>query len=419
LSRLPKVVIMLSLSKISVEIARWRNFLLLTLTLLCGQIASGFLLISLISSVFQKTGSNFSVSGIILSLAIPSLILMAAAGLAADLVDRKKLIIFANSTIAVVVILILLTLDKVFLSIFLSFLYFTGNTFFFPAISAASAQIVKKSQLSAANSVFIFTLAGGQLTGLFFGSVSLFLFGHVATLIICLVFLLCAIIIPMSLPKLLPRKPDGMTLADKMADIAKAFMYIFSAKVTWFFFLAFAAIQGIVAFGGTIGAGYFDEVVELSIEKSPMFIFPAIAIGVLFGALFIQIPKVRKSFFIALGLGVLGFWASLLGILINTALIKGIYLLIPSFIFLIFAGFGAILVMIASRTALQQRVAHNYLGTVFGANIVLAAFFASIASPLAAAIELFAGYVNILIFGGLSFLLASAAIGYVGKRWNF
>ena len=410
---------MLSLSKVIIEAARWRNFSLLTLTLLFGQIASGFLMISLISSVFLKTGSNFSVSGIILSLTIPSLILMAAAGLAADLADRKKLIIWANSVIAAVVVLILLTLDKVFFSIFLSFLYFAGNTFFFPAISAASAQIVKKSQLAVANSVFIFTLAGGQLAGLFFGSVSLFLFGHVATLIICEIFLLLAIIIPVYLPKLLPRKPDGMTLADKIRDIAKAFMYIFSAKITWFFFLVFAAIQGVVAFGGTIGAGYFDEVVNLSIEKSPMFIFPAIAVGVLFGALFVNNRKARKSFLIALGLGLLGFTASILGIVINSGLIKGIYLLIPSFIFLIFAGFGAILLMIASRTALQQRVAHNYLGTVFGANIVLAAFFASIASPFAAAIELVVGYVNILIFGGLSFLVVSAAIGYVGKRWNF
>lgn len=410
---------MFSLPKVVTEVARWRNFFLLVATLLFGQIASGFLLISLISSVFQKTGSNFSVSGIILSLSIPSLILMAAAGLAADLVDRKKLIIFANSTIAAVVVLILLTLDKVFFSIFLSFLYFAGNTFFFPAISAASAQIVRKSQLSLANSVFIFTLAGGQLAGLFFGSVALFLFGHVVTLIACEIFLIAAIVIPMSLPKLLPRKPDGMTIGDKIADIVRAFLYIFSAKITWFFFLSFAAIQGIVAFGGTIGPGYFDEVVGLTIKKSPIFIFPAVAIGVLFGALFVQTSKVKKSFFIALGVGVLGFWASLLGIVIKAGLIRGIYLLIPSFIFLIFAGFGAILIMIASRTALQQRVAHNYLGTVFGANIVLAAFFASVASPLAATIELLAGYTNILIFGGLVFLFVSAAIGYVGKRWNF
>jgi len=300
--------------------------------------------------------------------------------------------------------LILLTLNKVFATIFLSFLYFAGNNFFFPAISAASAQIVRKSQLAVANSVFIFTLAGGQLVGLFFGSVSLFLFGYATTLIICEFFLIAAIIIPMSLPKLLPRR---------------AFMYIFSAKITWFFFLTFAVIQGVVAFGGTLGPGYFDEVVNLSIEKSPMFIFPPIAVGVLFGALFVHNQKVRKSFFIALGLGSLGFTALLLGIIINTGLVKGIYLLLPSVIFLAFAGFGAILVMIASRTALQQRVAHNYLGTVFGANIVLAAFFASIASPLSATIEFLIGYVNILIFMGLSFLIASSAAGFVGKRWNF
>ena len=410
---------MLSLSKVIAEAARWRNFFLLTLTLLFGQIASGFLLISLISSVFLRTGSNFSVAGIILSLSVPSFVLMAVAGLAADLIDRKKLIIFANTAIAVVVVLILLTLNKVFATIFLSFLYFAGNNFFFPAISAASAQIVRKSQLAVANSVFIFTLAGGQLAGLFFGSVSLFLFGYATTLIICEFFLIAAIIIPMLLPKLLPRKPDGMTVGDKIADIARAFMYIFSAKITWFFFLTFAVIQGVVAFGGTLGPGYFDEVVNLSIEKSPMFIFPPIALGVLFGALFVHNQKVRKSFFIALGLGSLGFTALLLGIIINTGLVKGIYLLLPSVIFLAFAGFGAILVMIASRTALQQRVAHNYLGTVFGANIVLAAFFASIASPLSATIEFLIGYVNILIFMGLSFLIASSAVGFVGKRWNF
>ena len=285
---------MFSLSKVITEAARWRNFFILTMTLLLGQIASGFLLISLISSVFLRTGSNFSVSGIVLSLAVPNLILMAVAGLVADLVDRRKLIIAANSIIAVVVVLILLTLDKVFATIFLSFLYFAGNTFFFPAISAASAQIVNKSQLAVANSVFVFTLAGGQLAGLFFGSVSLFLFGHTATLIICEIFLIAAIIIPFSLPRLLPRKPDGMTIGDKIADIAKAFTYIFSAKITWFFFFAFAAIQGVVAFGGTLGPGYFDEVVSLSIEKSPMFIFPPIAAGVLFGSLFVHNPKIKN-----------------------------------------------------------------------------------------------------------------------------
>jgi MFS family permease len=344
---------------------------------------------------------------------------MAAAGLAADLIDRKKLIIWANCAIAFVVILILLTLDKVFASIFLSFLYFAGNTFFFPAISAASAQIVQKSQLPLANSVFIFTLAGGQLSGLFLGSISLFLFGHKVTLVICEFLLITAIVIPLFLPKLLPRKLDGMTIMDKIMDISRAFIYIFKAKVIWFFFLTFAAMQGVVAFGATLGPGYFDEVVKLSIDKSPIFIFPPIAVGVILGAFFVYKPKIRQSFFVAVGLGTLGFTSAILGIIIKSSLIAGIYLLIPSSIFLIFAGFGTIIAMIASRTALQQKVAHNYLGTVFGANIVLAAFGASVMSPAAATFELLIGYVNVLVFGGLVFLVVSAGIGIIGKRWNF
>src|SRR4030042_7154878 len=161
-----------------------RDFLILSSTLFLGQIASGFLLLSLISSVFTKPGSNFAVSGVVLSLAMPSFLLVAVAGLVADLVDRKKIIIISNFAIALVVFAILLSLEKVFASISLSFLYFAGNTFFLPAISAASAQLVGKRQLSMANSIFILALVGGQLFGLFCASIINFFFGNVITLII-------------------------------------------------------------------------------------------------------------------------------------------------------------------------------------------------------------------------------------------
>ena len=154
-------------SKSYIEVLKRRDFFILALTLLFGQAASGFLLISLISSVFTTTGSNFAVSGIILSLSAPSFLLMAVAGLVADILDRKKLIIAANAFITVVVFLLLFSLSKVFASISLSFLYFAGNTFFLPAVSAASGQLVKKSQLTVANSIFILTLAGGQIAGFF------------------------------------------------------------------------------------------------------------------------------------------------------------------------------------------------------------------------------------------------------------
>jgi len=395
-----------------------RDFLVLSTTLFLGQIASGFLLLSLISSVFTKTGSNFAVSGVVLSLALPSFLLVAVAGLVADLFDRKKIIIAANATIAGVVLLILFSLEKVFASISLSFLYFAGNTFFLPAISAASAQLVKKSQLAFANSIFILALAGGQLFGLFVASIINFFFGNVATLMVSEALLIICIFIPFLLPKLMPRK-DSASIFKIIYDIGRGFIYIFRAKTIWFFFLTFAFMPGIVAFGGTLGPGFFNDIVGVSIGKSPLIIMPPVALGVLLGAFFVNRPKVRDSFFIAQGLGVLGFSTALLGLLISFDSVRYFLVFLAVVLFLICAGFGAIISIIASRTVLQRRVAHNYQGTVFGASIVLSSLVASLMSPIAATMEILIGYANVLIFAGLSFLVVSAVIGQVGKRWKF
>ena len=176
-----------------------RDFFILLLTLFLGQVASAFLLLSLVASVFTQTASNFGVTGIVLSLSTPAFFLMAFAGLTADIIDRKKIIIIANIVISVIVLLVLLMLKNVYVSISLSFLYFAGNSFFLPAISAASAQLVKKSQLLIANSLFIFTLSSGQIIGLFIASIIQFIYGNLITLVICEVLLIIAIFLPMSL----------------------------------------------------------------------------------------------------------------------------------------------------------------------------------------------------------------------------
>jgi hypothetical protein len=230
--------------------------------------------------------------------------------------------------------------------------------------------------------------------------------------------LVICIFIPFFLPKLMPRK-DGNSIFKIIYDIWRGFIYIFRAKVIWFFFLTFAFMPGIAAFGATLGPGFFNDIVGVSIGKSPLIIMPPVALGVLIGAYFVNRPKVRDSFFIAQGLGVLGFSTALLGLLINFNHIQYFLVFSAVVLFLICAGFGVIISLIASRTVLQRRVAHNYQGTVFGANIVLSSLVASLMSPIAATIEILIGYANVLILAGLSFLVVSAIVGQVGRRWKF
>lgn len=409
---------MIFLPRSYLEVLRERNFFILAQTLLFGQMATGFLLISLISSVFAQTGSNFGVSGIVLSLFVPSFLLMILAGLFADLVDRKKLIIGANLAIAFVVLLILLTLNTVFASISFSFLYFAGNTFFFPAVSAASAQIVKKSQLTVANSVFISIQVGGQVVGLFVGALTLFIFGELTTLVVCESLLIIAVILPLFLPSLVPKKMLELTILMRVREILGAFVYIFKAKITRFFFLTLAFSQAIIAFGVTLGPGFFDEVVHLTIRRSPLFILPLVAVGTILGTFWVHKSEGRERSLVESGFVIMGLATAILGLAVKLSS-GDLLILLPVGLFIIFVVFGDIVAMTASRVVLQKSVSHSLLGTIFGANIMFSSLIASILSPLAATLELLFGYVNIFIFGGLIFLLMSLFIAWFGKRWKF
>ncbi|MBI4037914.1 MFS transporter [Candidatus Curtissbacteria bacterium] len=395
-----------------------RHFLILILTILVGQMASAFLLLSLVTSVFLKTGSDFGVSGVILSLSMPALFLMALAGLISDIFDRKKIILVTNIFISVVVLGILLSIDKVFASISLSFLYFAGNSFFFPAVSAATAQLVSKNKLIYANSIFFLAMAGGQVLGFFLAAVVQFFAGNLVLLYISESLLLVCIALPLLLPGLPPRKNDKGTLIITLREIWKFFIYIFSAKTIWFYFLVLASAQGIIAFGATIAPGFFDKEIGLSIVKSPLFLFPAVAVGVTAAALFAHRASRRESLMVVLGWGIIGLGTTIVGVAVrmpfNFQILRAI-----SFVYFIISAFGIIFIMIAARTILQKRVSHHFQGTVFGANFVVSSFLASLASPAAAGAVAFFDYSNVLIVGGIVFMIAALFVGLLLKRWKF
>ena len=233
---------MTSLLKDYIALLKNRDFFILTLIIFIRQIASAFLILSLIVSVFKQTGSSFGVSGVILSFAVPSFLLMTLSGLIADLFDRRIIILVANTAIALVVLLILVSNQTIYASIPLAFLYFAGSTFFIPASSAATAQLVRRDQLLIANSIFIFALAGGIILGLFSAAIVSFFVGPRAVLFVCEILLIMAAATSFFLPVLVPRKRSDSSLFATIRDIWRGFVYIFVRRSIWFFFAMFAAI---------------------------------------------------------------------------------------------------------------------------------------------------------------------------------
>lgn len=394
------------------------DFLLLLLVIFAGQFAAALFILSLISSVFSQTQSNFGVSGVILSFAIPSLLMVAFAGLAADILDRRKIMSLTYIGLLGVVAIIIVSRQVVYASIPLSFVYFALNTFSIPASSAAIAQLVKRQDLLIANSLFVFTLAAGIILGLFTSAVIHFFFGPGLALIICEVFLFFALVLTFFLPKLSPISTKSLRINLVLKEIWSTFFYVIQRKKIWFYFMVFALVQAIIAFGITLAPGFFYEVVGINIDKSPIFVFPLIGLGVLAGILFIHKPTIKEGELVTIGFSSLGLSGVILGLIYKSAIFASlIILLVPVGIFLIVVGFGAAIGLIAARTALQKNVPHNFQGTIFAANMILSSLFSAISSPGAATLEIIFGYINLLIFAGSFLILAGFTFFFLGSRW--
>ena len=402
-----------------IQILKRRDFFILALIIFVGQAASAFLILSLIVSVFLKTGSNLGVSGVIVSFTIPAFFLMAFAGFFADALDRRKIIILANIFIALVVLVIIVSQSAIYASIPLSFFYFVGNTFFIPASSAATAQLVSKDELLVANSIFIFTLAGGVLLGLFVASLIYFFFGAKITLIICECLLVTGALLSFFLPKLQPVAKSHDLLAQLIISIWRGLVYIFGSKTLWFFFVTFAAAQGVIFFGITLAPGFFTEIIGIPLKQAIIFIFPMIGIGVLLGMYFIQKTRMRELYLISIGNSIVGLTLVIFGLLIKTQLFPSWVITFLSVPFLIFLGSGVIVIMVASRTVIQTKVPNEHQGIVFGANIILASLIATIMSILAVIFEVVFGYLGTFVLGGAALIMVGGSIGYFGKRWKY
>ncbi len=396
-----------------------RNFLILNVLTFLGQMATGFLLLALLISAFLKTRSSLGVSGVLVSFSISGFLIIAFAGLLADLYDRRKIILYTNIFITLVVLLIVVVNKAIFASIPLSLLYFGGNTFFLPAASAASSQLVPKKHLSVANSLFIVNLGAGVIAGVFLAAVFSLFVESLTTLILAAVLLLFAALLSYFLPSMPPTTQKGVHRFLKLKDILLTFKYIAEDKLILFSFVMFALSQTLIIVALTITPGFFDQVVGLSVDKSPIFILPFIGIGAVVGLLLISKPRFNEFKYMSYGILLIGASILALGFTVLSQLISGLWLLIPMTFFLVFVALGDTLFLISARSIVQKRVSHAYHGTIFAANIMLSSFLSGLFSPLVALAQTVFGYVNILIFGGFGFLAFGGMVYWLGKKWKY
>ena len=148
---------------------KYADFSKLWFAQILSGISQNLLNFSLIIVVYELTlGSQFanlSVSLLVLTFGLPALLFAPIAGAYVDHWDRKKVLVVANLLRAALVLTYVLVDHNLWLILVISFIVSSILQFFVPAETASIPNVVPKSLLLVANSLFIFTLYAAFIIG--------------------------------------------------------------------------------------------------------------------------------------------------------------------------------------------------------------------------------------------------------------
>ena len=180
-----------------------RRFLALWLSQVATQVGGNMVLYGLTVQIFSLTRSNTSVSLLILSFLVPAVIFSAIAGVFVDRFDRRFILISTNVARAVAFFAMVFVGQELALLYLLNIFVSTVTTFFAPAEASMIPVVVGRRLLTAANSLFIFTLQASFALGFaLLGPLVVNLAGIDALLLLVAVLYLGAGALCMTLPKL-------------------------------------------------------------------------------------------------------------------------------------------------------------------------------------------------------------------------
>ncbi|MGC4121110.1 MAG: MFS transporter [Myxococcales bacterium] len=171
-----------------------------------------FTTISLLSMMLELTGKGEAVAAVLIARFLPALLFGPIAGVVADRVDRRTVLVACDVLRAIVVLGFLLVRAKgdVPLAYLLCFLQSSIAAFFDPAEQAAVSSVVERDDIVAANALQGVTwsamLALGALAG---GAVSQWLGRDAAFMLNAVTYLVSALCMASAAIPALPRRPAG------------------------------------------------------------------------------------------------------------------------------------------------------------------------------------------------------------------
>ncbi len=394
------------------------HFLILWSNQIIQQFTFGILNFALVLLVYGLTQSNLAVALVFFALASPVFLFGMFAGVVADLVDRRGLMMLTNLGMSLAILLLLLAKERLFSTLAVAFLISTINQFFLPTESASIPMIVKKNELINANSLFTITLFAAQIGGLVVGGPLILKLGFTQIFIVLSIFLFLAFLLVQFLPPLVPnttsnpsfQKLSGLfinLLEVALTRIVAGLRFIANKRRVAVALLSLGLMEAVLAMLAVLSVGFVKEVLATEPNLLAVILVPPAGLGFAGGALLVAriAQLIRKEQLVLGGIGGMGTALILLSFLpklvLTTVGFRWAVATIASLGFLV--GLFAVMVTVPARTLIQEETPLGTLGRVFSVLAILTAIGASgpilLASSLADAfgVEVVMGGVGVVV----------------------
>jgi len=356
---------------INKKLLRNKGFLKIWISQLFSQLTVNMLNFVLISRIYEQTGSTIAVALLWVFFSLPAVFVGPFSGLIIDIFSKRKILVYANLFQGITVFVFFLMSHHLYPLYIAVFVYSLLNQFYLPAEAASIPWLVKKKDLPAANSLFLFTSQASFLLGFGSGGIFLNFVSSDMAIIIGGVFLLLASLSVFLLP-------SDKNTTEKAVEINKAEVWLKWLKEGWNFlskkgklvFYSFgllALFQTAVASLAAIFPALSAEILNRPFSKTGAGLVFPLAIGLIGGSsLFSRFANNKRKkqwiFLGTIGGGLSLIAMSLLPIIIPISQNRFLFIMILLFVI----GVAAALVYVPSQTFIQETTPPDKRGRIFG-----------------------------------------------------
>lgn len=372
--------------------------------------------------ILGLTGSAATFSGILAISTIPYIIFAPIAGLLADTVNRKKIMVYLDfisaALMAIYSVVIFSGRDNTVIVGSVMFLLSTIYTLYSPSVTACIPQIVEKEKLASANGViqqvgYVVNLAGPIIAGILYSFMGI----KLIVIINALSFLFAAIIeLLLDIPDLEVNQKFNNPLFESIMEMKKSFIYLKEKKkIVLGIIFSYALTNIFVVPVLTIVSPYFINV-KLNMPSGIYGLIEAIFVsGMILGGMIITFrPKLFKMGIIHKTMYPMLAAMLIMGIALylnvdNKLVILGLYSI---------GGFGIMMSLalsnIISLTYIQQEIKADRLGRVSAFSTAVATVSVAPGQVIyGQLIELNLSLFSILV---LTFIFSIGVVSFI--RWN-